>query len=189
LKYFLAAILLLCAAPAPSFSENKIGLYADIAASGCEIADNTPGYQLIYVFLTGTAPATGVVFSAPIPPCWQGATFLGNGWPGYRGADGNTQDSFFITLYPPGNLACPTPPVLICTIIVGTTGQSLPCCEMRVKATADNPNFTYFDCTAIVQHPFSSGQKIVVNPNASCPCMLPVTTQPSTWGRVKSLYR
>jgi hypothetical protein len=169
---------------------NRIDLFADQGMTQCSLVDDAPGLKSIYVFLTGTATAEAVYFSAPRPDCWQGATWVGDALPGPRTRDGNTQTSLFTTLIPPGTFDCRTPPVLVCTMFFLTNGQALPCCDLIVKGGSDPREpypIEYFDCF-IGQHPAAPG-KVTINPNGSCPCSGPLAIESSTWGRVKSLYR
>ena len=170
-------------------SENRLDLFTDAAGTQCELVD-TGGLQTIYVFLSGTEPATAVVFAAPRPACWQGATWVGDSFPGERARIGNSQGEFFISCA--ANVQCVTPRVYVCGILFVTTGVSSSCCEMRVTPTivppADVPELFYTDCD-IGRAPLSSGQKVVINPNSTCHCSQPLATEATTWGRVKSLYR
>jgi len=172
-------------------AENSFDLYADQAMTQCALVDQAPGLQQVHVFLTGTEMARHVVFTAPRPDCWQGASWVGDILPGPRGTVGNTQIGFGSTLYGNEMVQCKTPPVFVCSMLFVTSGASLPCCDYVVvpKPLPGEPYAPeYIDCT-YGEQPAHVGRKVVINPNESCPCELPVKTEPTTWGRVKSLYR
>lgn len=172
-------------------AQDYIDLYADQAMTQCSLVDNG-GLQAVHVFLSGSAPATGVQFAAPRPACWQGATWVGDGFPGPRGPFGNTQTGIQVQLFAPGIYECKAPPVLVCTMYFTTTGAAQSCCDLIVVPPTSFPaepyGLEYLDCF-FDEHPLNAGRKVVINPNDSCPCSGPVATEPSTWGRVKSLYR
>jgi hypothetical protein len=180
-----------------AIAQDRLDLYADQGMTQCSLSDTSPGLKFVHVFLSGPASATAVGFIAPRPPCWQGATWVGDALPGARAISGNTQTEFFTTLYEvpgtdPNANPCKVPPVLVCSVLFVTTGAALPCCEMSV-APIPHPvgsflHLYYHDCF-FDEKPLAVGQKVTINPDASCPCGLPVATEQSTWGRVKSLYR
>jgi|SRR5688572_2537217 hypothetical protein len=181
---FSLIVVLMVALPGVS-SAQKVGLYTDLSMSACELVD-VPGFLQIHVFYTG--PNTiGVRFAAPIPECWTGAVFVGNSLPPGRVKVGTTQTDFAVVLYP---TLCATPPIWFGDINVVSTGTSQPCCEMVTRATLEPPYYLrYLDCNMQELEGLSSGQKLVVNPGDSCHCQIPLATESTTWGRVKSLYR
>jgi hypothetical protein len=193
LKYAAILLFTLLVTSTAAFAQGRIDLFADQAMTQCSLVDNG---QVVSVFVIWSGPesADGVFFSAPRPACWQGATWVGDGLPGYRGRDGNSQTGLFVTLYPPGQYeGCKKPPVLVCTIYFFTSGTAQPCCDLKVVGVplALEPYPLEYYClgTGAYPGPASAGNKVVINPDSSCPCNSPVAVEPTTWGRVKSLYR
>jgi hypothetical protein len=176
------------------FSQNRLDLFTDAAGTQCELVDSGSALRNIYVFLNGTAPALSVEFAAPRPACWQGATWVGDVLPGPRFWVGNTQIDFIVSTYDPTVEVgqCRTPPVFICSMLFVATGASLPCCTVSVVAPIVHPSsflpLNYIDCL-FAEQPLAIGQSITINPNETCRCNLPLATESTTWGRVKSLYR
>jgi hypothetical protein len=168
-----------------------IDLFADQSGTQCSLVDHA-GLTPIYVFLGGSAAATAVQFAAPRPACWVGATWVGDGFPGPRGPFGNTQTGIQLPLFAPGVGECKTPPTLICTMYFTTTGAAQSCCDMVVVPPTIFPGepypIEYLDCNLGAYQAFA-GHKVTINPSASCQCSGPLATEPTTWGRVKSLYR
>jgi hypothetical protein len=121
-----------------------------------------------------------------------GATWVGDGFPGPRGPFGNTQTGIQLPLFAPGVGECKTPPTLICTMYFTTTGAAQSCCDMVVVPPTIFPGepypIEYLDCNLGAYQAFA-GHKVTINPSASCQCSGPLATEPTTWGRVKSLYR
>ena len=156
----------------------KIELSADVNRTSCELVDQG-GFFTIYVFQTGSFQSTAVRFKAAKPACWLGATWVGDS--STYVSLGNSQTDWSVAYG-----ACKTLPVLVGQINYQAAGASLPCCEAVV--TAPPIEFVYTDCS-FAEHPLVPGQKVVINPDQSCPCNLPLATEQSTWGRVKSLYR
>jgi hypothetical protein len=164
----------------PASAGNKIDLYSDAARSSCELTDQSagPALEVVYVFMTGPEQSTGVRFKAARPACWVGASFVGN-------------VSNYLTIgttevdYSVGFGACIQPPIMLGQINFVGTGLGGSCCEMTASPGFE---FVHTDCN-FAEHAIVAGQKLVINPTAACRCQSPVAVEPSSWGRVKSLYR
>jgi hypothetical protein len=163
----------------PAFSQEKIELFADANRTACEISDQG-GVVTLHVFLTGPDTATLAAFRAHVPDCWQGATWLSDFTPYV--SIGTSQGEWSVAFG-----QCLTPPVHVGEISVMTTGTAPSCCEYKIQQPISFP-LQYVDC-AFAETNASAGQVVIVNPTPACHCQLPVATQSSTWGRVKSLYR
>lgn len=164
---------------APSFADTaQLELFSDAALSSCSLTD-VPGLVIVYVAQTGGEPMSGVQFSAPKPACWN-ATWVGDEWGTSGGEFGNSQ-----TLASVAYGECRTAPALVIKMLFLSAGSTSPCCAYNTL-DAD----IYSDCVLFHDHPLETGPRsVTINPDASCPCALPVAVEPSTWGRVKSLYR
>jgi hypothetical protein len=162
-----------------SFSQTgTLELFADRAGTACVLAD-TPYFQSIYVFQTGGASSTGVRFSAPRPACWN-ATWIGDNW-GSGAKVGSSQSDVTV-----GFGVCRPLPVLVLEIQYLAGGTATPCCKYEIKPIA---RFAYTNCNFFELPMVVGPRAVTINPDESCPCMVPVSTEESTWGRVKALYR
>lgn len=166
----------------PSAAQDKLDVYADRERTTCSLTEPVyPPVAVIYLFLTGPAASTGVRFSVPKPDCWVGASYIGEETPYV--SIGKSYSDWTIAFG-----QCLTPPVYLGNVSFIVSGQSLPCCEVKAVQPALGFPFVYTDCN-FAENPLTAGQSVFVNADASCPCMPPVATEPTTWGRVKSLYR
>ena len=171
----------------------RIDLYTDANRTACELSDQSPSVHLIYMVLSGNASSTGVRFYAPKPECWLGATWLGDVIT--QGAQiGDSQSDWSIAF-----AACKPLPFLFGHEAYFATGSGLSCCQIFAQDPGPLPNpgpaggfiqrFVWTDCE-FASHPLQlDSQKVVINPDNSCRCQNPLAAEPSTWGRVKSLYR
>ncbi|MCK4776515.1 MAG: hypothetical protein KAT30_17080, partial [Candidatus Krumholzibacteria bacterium] len=69
-------------------------------------------------------------------------------------------------------------------------GLSPPCSYIQVVADPlayDPPGIQVADCAFPPNVVNATGGDVVVNPDASCMCNIPV--EETTWGKVKALYR
>ena len=176
-RLFILAWLVLAATPAGSAAQARIDLYADAAMSGCEILDTGPMFLEVHMVYSGPA-ANAVRFRAPKPECWVGAMFVGDIIPFI--STGNSQLDLMI-----GFGDCLSGQVHMGFARYYATGQAMTCCVLPVLPAFQ---FVYSDC-GYAEHPLAAGQSVVINPNEACRCQQPLPTEPSTWGRVKSLYR
>jgi hypothetical protein len=154
----------------------QLELFADPAASSCALV-HTPYIESVYVFQTAGAATTGVGwFSAPKPDCWNATWVADNAAPGLK--TGSSQTSITVILR-----VCRPLPALILEIQYLAGGTSSPCCKYVISASE------YIDCS-FQEWPMTIGPRsVTINPDESCPCQSPLATEPSTWGRVKALYR
>jgi hypothetical protein len=162
----------------------RVDLYTDANRSGCEVSDQGAALHIIYLVLAGNTSSTGVRFSAPKPDCWLGSTWAGDTIV-QGGQIGNSQSDWSV-----GFGECKTLPFLFARVSYFATGGGLSCCQMLAKNSTPSPGtFVWTDC-GFGEYPLQpDGQKVVINPNSSCRCQNPLATEPTTWGRVKSLYR
>ena len=139
------------------------------------------------MFINGSTGATGVRFNAAKPDCWVGATWLGDALVTGSVNVSNSQNDWSIAF---GLCTVPNQPSYLGAISYLITNQALPCCVVDAVPVPSAGYFIYTDC-AFVERPLEPSKSIVVNPNESCGCQSGVLTAtlPTTWGRVKSLYR
>jgi hypothetical protein len=183
----LAALAAFCPASFSSAQNARIDLYADAAMSGCEIIDDGMAIRSIHVFFTGDE-LIGVCFAAPIPACWEGATYAGQTVPGKFLQAGDSQAGVMLALDD-----CYQPPAYLLAIHYFTTGTAPPCCEYTAQPRPPNPfficdGFEYRDCGQ-VPATWEPGVRVVVNADDTCSCQHAHAVESTTWGRVKALYR
>jgi hypothetical protein len=174
----------------PVLAQDRIELYADASRASCEIAEPTsPPIVQVHVFVTGTMAVNGARFTAPKPDCWVGATWLGDALAPGVGGLGNSQSDWSLAWYlgMGGCNAGNTPPTRIAAISYLISGQALPCCTVTASPSVQ---FVFTDCN-FAEHELGETKPLVINPDASCGCHSSITTavEPTSWGRVKALYR
>lgn len=165
---------------APCYAQEKIELFADANRTTCELTDTSPGTVTVHVFLTGPDTATLAGFRARVPDCWTGATWVYD-YSIYT-TIGFSQGEWSVAFG-----LCLTPPIHVGEITYETTGSAPPCCEYPIQQPISFP-LQYVDC-GFAEIDALPGQSVMINPNESCRCTLPLATEPATWGRVKALYR
>jgi len=154
--------LLICLAPALVFAQGGVVcLYADVAATDCTLDDTSPGLMTIYVLHTGMPSATAVEFSAPMPGCMVGATWLTDSSP-MAVAIGNSQIGVSI-----GYGMCKFDPIHVLTITYATVGTSLPDCAYPVLPHPGQ-GLNSVDCLANL-FPAAGGTSYV-NSTLTCDC-------------------
>ena len=183
-------VVALVSAVASAQTMGRIGLASDLAGGDCNLFD-IPGIVEVHMFIYNLAGVAGVHFAAPKPDCWTGATWLFDNVP-HAVFLGNTQD-------PVAGLAigfglCIDSPVHLGSIVYFSQGQAPSCCMYPViKAQADgHPEFDspiMILCSELTKVFGTAGFVSPINPDHTCDCMLPLATERTTWGGIKSLYR
>lgn len=179
-----ALAICLCVGASVAFGQaGMIGLYADPSGSVCTIEDTGPGPMNIYAVHTGTTGALGSSFSAPVPSCMTGATWLADVHQ-FSVTLSNSQDGVSM-----GYGACLEGPIHVLTMSLWVTGQSTVCCPFRVLPTPGvrTGRVEGVSCDLVMNFPDSG--VLIVNGNGACSCAaLTAATQEKTWGAMKSLY-
>jgi hypothetical protein len=175
---WITAILILLIGSRASAQTGTLELFADRAGTSCVLAD-APYVQSVYVFQTGGASSTLVgEFSAPKPACWN-TVWLGDNWNPNLAKIGSSQTQILVSFG-----VCRPLPAFVLEIQYLAGGTATPCCDYEITMATE-----YVSCD-FGEIPMTVGPRsVAINPDASCPCMIPVSTESSTWGRVKSLYR
>ncbi len=179
------ALLAVClvALAAPAFAQinpqvGDISMYSDDQGSNCNITANGGGAFLqpymIQKFSNGGG-CTGIRFKITVP---TGMSIVG-----------------FSTQYVPvgsvaGDLSiaygiCQSTQFVVGQLQVLSLTASPACSYVSVVAADNFANPIATDCL-FGEYPIKTGQAIV-NADGSCPCS--VATEPTSWGKVKALYR
>jgi hypothetical protein len=173
---------------------NHLRFYSDPAGTSCDLAYDEPGIVTVHVIHTGPAPSAAVQFSAIVPECWTGATWLNDEVDPPFLMLGNTQDPFSgLSIATNG---CKQLPLYVGRINVFVADASAHCCPYEpgpIEVAEQEGTLQYVDCTLpdfedwVIRPMAPVG--LVVNPDDACKCTNPVPTHETTWGKIKSLYR
>jgi opacity protein-like surface antigen len=178
MRKFALTVVLLAALAAPSLAAQSIGIFDDPNGQSCQISD--PGGETqkkVYIIHLNAPPsvigsAWKLTWDAGMNMTWvsESSPFL---------LTGNSQDGVQVYYY-----TCQAGTFLIDTVTFTSHGTSAPCSYMRLAAEPTQGLVALYCNFAKLS--FVPGEGIV-NANASCACT--VAAAPTTWGRVKSLYR
>ena len=161
----------------------SIMLFSDPGFVGCDMYDQVPGLLTVYVVHMWTPGATASQFMVN-HWSWGAGTliYVGEVSP-YGVIIGNSQIGVSIAYG-----ACVPSPNLLLTINYFGSGLSAPCSYIQVVPDpgAIPPEIWVVDCQTPPNKAIATGGDVVVNPDQSCFCNVPV--QETTWGKVKALY-
>jgi len=180
--------LLLVTNPAPS--GYNIGLYADVAGTECALTEVLYVTNTIYVVFNGGSAKSAelrVVNNWPSPLLgpidWAPNPFLGDPYTGIYVSFGG----------------CKSGPYLLGTLSFIPISATPKCAAtLEVVASSSDPYATVevVDCDDQVQAAvgrilyINGGWYIADDGSKSCDCFSdPIATEPTTWGRIKSLYQ
>jgi len=137
----------------------------------------------VYVFIqwgwTTSVTALGCSFSAPQPSCFN-AAYVGETH--YQPTTGDSQTGMRVYLS-----ECLGPPILVARISYVTLGPTSECCLYWMLPHPDSESglVEIVDCDQITY--YAEPGVLVINPDGDL-CGVFVPVEPSTWGKVKSLY-
>jgi hypothetical protein len=168
-----AAILLFAYSAHAGYWEMHI--YSDAALTDSTLNDNSSRTVNLYVVEKGHfGGATGVRFAVEPTPGFSGV-WLSDATSYYKVGNSQTDISVAYAL-------CLPPPIVVITMAYQLFGTSSPCSELRVVP----PDGFQFVISADVDCSFAeAGITDLRSLRINCP----VATEPTTWGRVKALYR
>ena len=171
------AVLLVATAPGIALSDYRLALYSDSALSDCTLDDYAPRTMSIYVAET-SHEATGVRFVSQRAP---GLPVYGSVKRRHSSSSGDSQTDLSI-----GFGQCLDGHFLVLTMTYQLFGTST-CSTLSIGPP---PGFPVPLCTSCVFHEVSCAPPgaLHVNCQGGVNCN-PVMTEPTTWGKVKALYR
>ncbi|HKW14439.1 MAG TPA: hypothetical protein VJS69_08140 [Candidatus Krumholzibacteria bacterium] len=153
----------------------ELHIYSDAALTDSTISDSSPRIVNFYVVEKGYfSGATGVRFSTE-PTAGFTGVWLGDATSYFKMGTSPTDIAV-------GYAACIPPPILVITMTYQLYGTSAPCSELRIAPPACCSGVVAPD----VDCSFGEGQ---ITDLRSLHINCPVVTEPTTWGRVKALYR
>jgi len=145
MRIALVAGILALVAFSPTYAQRaSIGVYADPAGNDCGVADNGPGVIPIYVVVRSLSAIglVGTQFSAPIPDCLVGATWVSDTHV-FPVSIGDSQSGLAI-----GFGTCRDWSIHVLTINVQVQGSTEGCCRYAFlphpESTLGGPEFV--DC-------------------------------------------
>jgi len=171
----------------------RLEFHSDEALTSCELAVTSPGLIKVHVLVTGDGPLGGVNFKALKPPCMRSAVWLTDVWnqPTIYVVVGTTQRPDGVILIPNCEPDPPNTlrflPVYLGWIWFSVTEPTDPCCVYGPGPSPTRTAPTFWLCTDYDERPIAA-RPLVMNPNESCRCDVPLATRQTTWGAVKALY-
>ena len=142
----LLLLFIIVFASSPAFAAS-ITLNPDAGGMECFLAYDEPGLVSIYAFLVYSPGATSVQFSAPLPDCWTGVTYLSDFVPPPFISIGNSQTGIAIAFS-----SCFVSPIHVLTMQVFTSSPDLigDCCDYYIQPdpSANPPGMYYTDCAS-----------------------------------------
>jgi hypothetical protein len=162
----------------------SIGLFADPAASYCDVYDYAPGIVIVYVVHVMTTGATASQFRVDSNSWGANMLYLSEVVTPPYYAIGNSQTGVSIAY-----TYCVPSPNMIMYIQYFAQGLSATCSKIKVvdHPTATPPGIYVVDCSDPPNLLTATGGSVVINPDATCMCDIPV--EETTWGKIKSLYQ
>ena len=143
-----------------------VGVFADPEGTDCNLLDQVPDVCTYHVVVdVGTAGATGVQFSAPVPQCALpgGVLWIGD-TPVFPVTLGNSQSGAVI-----GFGDCLFDKIHVLTMNFLCNGLTPPCCEYPVLADPrDTGQVWVVDCDGNLV--IAAALTAVINGDPSCPC-------------------
>lgn len=171
----LMLLCLLCFARAAYAGYWELHIYSDTALTETSINDDTPRIVNFYVVEKGSFQgATGARFAVEPGPGFTGV-WLSDTTTHFKVGSSPTDVSVAYA-------ACIPPPILVLTMSYQLFGTSSPCSELRIVPP------DHFQC-AISSDMDCLFVEACITDLRTLTANCPVPTQPSTWGRVKALYR
>jgi hypothetical protein len=169
----------ICLASAPTFVQGhgRLSLFSDAAFTECTLSDTAPGVVNVYMAET-SLEATGLRFRIAASSGFTGV-WLGETSPFSKIGSSPTDISI-------GFASCQVGRFLVLTVTYQLFVTST-CSQLSIVAAS---GFSEPICTGCLfqELPCWGYDPVHINCSGSFDCN-PVAVEPSTWGRVKSLYR
>jgi len=174
-------VLLLAAGTGAAQPAGSILLFSDPGYTDCTLIDADASLHTVYVVHNTGTGATAVLF-ALLNLGASGLTYVGEAVAPFVHV-GNTQVELGVTYG-----ECRTGLVLVCTVVYAGDGTSGSCSSLNVIGSLIvGMQAEAVDCS--FGSIFPAEGRLIVNPDETCPCTLPVAVEETTWGRVKALYQ
>jgi hypothetical protein len=163
-----------------------LGIYSDASGGDCSAHDFAPGTLTVYVHHKlhgGSDNATGASFRVATGGGFTGSYLSEQVW---GGGIGDLQSGIRLSY---GN--CYTTSALIASISYSVYGTSPSCSYVALlpHPDAESGTIEVWDCNFILHATSSGERRLYINQNVLCESWCIVPTEPTTWGRIKGLYR
>lgn len=192
-KSILVAACALFVAGAALGQTDRIGIYTDESATGCNLSDIDTQVHTLYVVFTGTTGLTAVEFQLE-PYGGAGLNFMGQKIPDWAaGAMGRADTGVAIAL----GKCVSNESVLLLTVVYLGLGGSDPCSQLRISHYPGHANgdlIRYITCSGGDDpNAWAEPGHLTINPDDECACETDPEGQPSpvatsTWGGIKAMY-
>lgn len=182
MKALLSAVIvsfaLLLVAPALSFGFSRLQVYADPSLTQCTLTDTSPRIAHIYVAATSYECGTGVRFRVAESAGFTGV-WVSEVSPYVPVGNSRTDVAMGFGFALTGQIT-----------LLDMTYQLIGTSVCSTISIAPPQGFSVPICTGciFIELPCTTGEPLHVNCDGSFNCN-PLTTESSTWGRVKALYR
>jgi hypothetical protein len=177
----IALAIVMSASLASAQSGGHIGLFSDPAGTNCNLV-GAFGLASVYVVHTLAPSALSSQFKVQNNTLMS---FLGqsNGVNQYVGGPSILDGGAFTYVQ------CRATPWLITTLSFFYQGLTAPCSTLEVVADPAEASGQVLavDCDLNLQ--FATGGKLTVNGNETCPCVETVSTEESSWSKIKAMYQ
>jgi hypothetical protein len=188
-QVFVSLVGLVCPAIAHADFAGRLALYSDASLSQCSLTDTSPGIADIYVVhrIAGTPAALGVVGSifAIAPSAGFNGTWLEDIVPAGLTRNGTSPTGIAVGY----GGSCRFADLLVLHVRYQMQGTSPPCSSVEVVPHPAYPWMIITTTCGFGDELPVEGGRAIVNADQTCPCDHPVAAQPSTWGRIKAMYR
>jgi hypothetical protein len=179
-------ILLTCLSGVAAAEDYTLGFFTDEDASSCEITNVTGEVITIHMLLYGDATTANTVsFYASTPACWD-AIWLGDEINDDYLPMGTTHGQYGVSITFRG---CRDLPLRLGSMSFWATGSSACCTYDAYRLPLGNVDYIEVINCGSISVP-AGYESVVINPDESCGCApsAVVSTEETTWGRVKALY-
>jgi hypothetical protein len=189
-RFLLLSVGLLLVASLAFAQAGSIGLFSTPLANNCDVYDAAPGLLLVYVIHVFSPGATAAQFivndvtwlAGTLTPLAEAATapYIKIGTCAMSLGGGGCAIAFG---------SCVGTPNMMLTIQYFGSGLEPPCGYIQVMAdpSATPPGIYVTDCSSPPLLLNATGGDVVVNPDPSCFCNIPV--EETSWGNIKNLYK
>jgi hypothetical protein len=182
------ALVIAVSSPAKVGPGGRVALFSDAGLSKCSLTDSSPQIIDVYVahITTGSlaeSDAASIQFRITSSPGFTG-TWLEDIVPTGMSHFGASQSGIGI-----GYGSCPTAgTILVLHLRYQLQGTSTPCSFLEAGPYPNLCCVATQTCYFFNELPVDGG-RLQVNPDQSCPCEATLAIEPSTWGRIKAMYR
>lgn len=183
--FLIVAAVVAASAGAVRAFPGSINIFADPGGGSCLVSDLEPGPIALYLIVWGSSGTTASQFRLATDGGFTGVYVSQAPAPGFLALGEPPVD------YAVAYGGCMTGSFLIATVTYFGFGTSSDCSHIEIRAAPTSPlpgEIAAVTCDNQLVATSSHGPA-VVNYRHGCPAWCIGATEPSTWGRIKALYR